>query len=147
MPSESDRSDPFCIPMTSKCYCQQLTDAPRKVGRKINAVAGRTLNMSRTAVIDEEIHGWVMNDNRGSLAGYEKVIYAGKNGDFSWLDSDGKLATFCKENDYDLFTSDKRSYTHYFDDNEIRAIQITKHAVWRDCKKPIFMIRIIRGTK
>jgi hypothetical protein len=117
------------------------------VGRQINAVAERILIMARTAVIDEEIHGWVMNDNRGSLAGYEKVIYAGKNGDFNWLDSDGKLATFCKENDYDLFTSDRKSYTHYFDDNEIRTIQITKHAVWRDGKKPIFLIRIIRGRQ
>lgn len=53
--------------------------------------------MARTAVIDEDIHGWVMTDNRGSLTGYEKIIYAGKNGDFDWLDSDGKIATFCRE--------------------------------------------------
>ena len=99
--------------------------------------------MARTAVIDEEIRSWVANDSRGSLPGYEKIIYAGKNGDFSWLDSDGKIATFCKENDYDLFATDKKSYTHYFDDNEIHTIQITKHAFWRDGKKPIFMIRIV----
>lgn len=99
--------------------------------------------MARTAVIDEEIHGWVTNDNRGSLPGYEKIIYAGKNGDFHWLDSDGKIATFCKENDYDLFATDKKSYAHYFDDNEIRTIQITKHSLWRDTKKLIFVIRIV----
>lgn len=103
--------------------------------------------MARTAVIDEDIRGWVMNDNRGNLTGYEKILYVGKNGDLPWLDSDGKVASFCKENDYDLFTSDKKSYTHYFDDNEIHTIQITRHAFWRDGKKPIFMLRIVRGRQ
>ncbi len=98
--------------------------------------------MLRTAVIDEDIRGWVMNDNRGTLAGYEKVIYAGKNGDFQWLDSDGKIATFCKENDYDLFTADKKLYSNYFEGNAIHSIQITKYAHWRDGKRPIFMIRM-----
>ena len=52
--------------------------------------------VERTAVIDEDIRGWVMNDNRGNLTGYEKILYAGKNGDLPWLDSDGKIASFCK---------------------------------------------------
>jgi hypothetical protein len=98
--------------------------------------------MGRDAVIDENIRGWFLNDNRGQLQGYEKTFTAGVNGDLPWLDSDDKIATFCKENNCDLFTSDKKSYTNYFD-AKIKTIQITRHAYWRDGKRPIFLIRII----
>ena len=98
--------------------------------------------MARDAVIDEDVRGWFLTDNRSHLDGYEKAYTAGTNGDLPWLDSDGKIATFCKENNCDLFTSDKKSYTSYFD-AKIKTIQITNHAYWRDGKKPIFMIRII----
>jgi hypothetical protein len=98
--------------------------------------------MGRDAVIDENIRGWFLNDNRGQLPGYEKTFTAGMNGDLPWLDSDDKIATFCKENNCDLFTSDKKSYTNYFD-AKIKTIQITRHAYWRDGKRPIFLIRII----
>jgi hypothetical protein len=125
------------------CEGKFLDLGQTKAGRQINTVVGFSIIVASTAVIDEDIRGWVMNDNRGRLAGYEKILYAGKNGDLPWLDSDGKIGSFCRENDCDLFTSDKKSYTHYFDDNEIHTIQITKHAFWRDGKKPIFMIRIV----
>ena len=69
--------------------------------------------MLRDAVIDEDIRGWFMTDNKGHLDGYGKTFTAGKNGDLPWLDSDDKIATFCSENDCDLFTSDKKSYTSY----------------------------------
>ncbi len=99
--------------------------------------------MPRDAVIDENIRGWFMTDNRGQLEGYSKTYTAGVNGDLPWLDSDDKIATFCKENDCDLFTSDKKSYTSYFE-TEIKTIQITKHAFWRDGKRPIFKITIMK---
>lgn len=98
--------------------------------------------MLRDAVIDENIRGWFIIDNRGHLEGYGKTYTAGINGDLPWLDSDDKIATFCKENGCDLFTSDKKSYTNYFD-AKIQTIQITRHAYWRDGKRPIFMIRIM----
>jgi len=96
----------------------------------------------RDAVIDEDIRGWFMNYNRGHLEGYGKTFTAGTNGDLPWLDSDEKIATFCKEINCDLFTSDKKSHTNYFE-AKIKTIQITKYAQWRDGKRPIFMIRII----
>ncbi|TLY01647.1 MAG: hypothetical protein E6K92_07850 [Thaumarchaeota archaeon] len=98
--------------------------------------------MVRDALIDEDIRGWFINDNRAHLEAYGATYTAGKNGDLPWLDSDDKIATFCKENNCDLFTSDKKSYTNYFD-AKIQTIQITKYAFWRDGKRPIFMIRII----
>jgi hypothetical protein len=98
--------------------------------------------MGRNAIIDEDIRGWFTLDARGSLEGYDKASTAGMNGDIPWLDSDGKIATFCKENNCDLFTSDKQSYTEYFDSN-IQTIQITRYAYWREGKRPIFMIRVI----
>ena len=98
--------------------------------------------MARTALIDEDIGGWFTTDNRGTLNGYEKAYTVGINGDLPWLDSDEKIAAFCKGNNCDLFTSDEKSYTNYFD-AKIHTIQITKYAFWRDGKKPIFMIRII----
>ena len=98
--------------------------------------------MVRDALIDEDISGWFVNDNRRHLEGYGKTFTTGMNGDLPWLDSDGKIATFCKENDCDLFTSDKKSCTNYFD-AKIQTIQITKHAYWRDGKRHIFMIRIM----
>src|SRR5947208_15240292 len=89
-----------------------------------------------------DIRGWFINYTRVRIEGYGATSTAGKNGDLPWLDSDDKIATFCKENNCDLFTSDKKSYTNYFD-AKIQTIQITKYAFWRDGKRPIFMIRII----
>jgi hypothetical protein len=143
MPSRHERPDQFCISTNEQILLSKADNTLLEVERQLNAALIMHMFVARTAVIDEEIRDWVINDNRGSLSGYEKIIYAGKNGDFHWLDSDGKIATFCKENGYDLFATDKESYTHYFDDNEIHTIQITKHSLWRETKKPIFMIRII----
>ena len=98
--------------------------------------------MGQNAVVDEDIRGWLQIDNRGRLEGYDQTLTAGINGDLPRLDSDEKIATFCKENGCDLFTSDKKSYTNYFD-AKIHTIQITRYAFWREGKRPIFMIRII----
>lgn len=102
----------------------------------------REYDLAHEAVIDEDIRGWFITDNRSQLAGYDRAFTAGKNGDLPWLDSDDKIATFCKENDCDLFTSDKKSYTNYFD-AKIQTIQITRHTFWREGKRPIFKIMII----
>jgi len=98
--------------------------------------------MIRDALIDEELSDWLVIDNRGRLAGYGKTFTTGKNGDLPWLDSDGKVATFCKENNCDLFTSDKKPYTNYFD-AKIQSIQISRYSYWRDGKRPILLIRVI----
>ena len=100
------------------------------------------MDMTRDAIIGEDIRGWFINDNRGHLEGYDNAYAAGLNGDLPWLDSIEKITTFCKENNCDLFTSDKKSYSMYFDD-KVKSIQITKKAHWRDGNRAIFMMRII----
>jgi len=55
---------------------------------------------------------------------YNDISYDGASTS-EQLDSDDKIATFCRENDCDLFTSDKKSCTNYFD-AKIQTIQVTK---------------------
>ena len=94
------------------------------------------------AIIDEDIRGWADENMEYLKSKYSGVLKAGKNGDLPLLVSDPLIASYCKSEKCDLFTGDKKSYTHYFD-SDVHTIQISKFEYGKERKKPIFLIRII----
>ena len=96
--------------------------------------------MARIAVIDEDIRGWVDEHMEELKKRYVEIKKAGINGDLPELTTDQLIAAYCKSNNCDLFTADKKSYTSYFD-STLRVVEISEYARWETGKKSIFLIK------
>lgn len=63
------------------------------------------------------------------------------NGDLPELSSDPLIASYCKQKKYDLFTADKKSYTHYFSSDKC-PIKISEYEVEQSGGKKIYLIQV-----
>jgi len=98
--------------------------------------------MADKVVIDKDILGWGSDQEGELLKQYKKVLYVGKDPDLPQRSFDDEVASYCKNNNCDLLTGDGKAYTHCFE-AEIKTIQITKYAWYKDGDRPIYLIRII----
>ena len=96
---------------------------------------------NRIAVIDEDIRGWAKKHEGELRETYSDLLKAGKNGDLPELSSDPLIASYCKRKKCDLFTADKKSYTHYFGSDKC-PIQIMEYGSEESGKK-IFLIQVL----
>lgn len=97
---------------------------------------------NRIAVIDEDIRGWAKKHEEELRGTYSDLLKAGKNGDLPELSSDPLIASYCKHKKFDLFTADKKSYTHYFSSDKC-PIQIREYGFEESGKKTIFLIQVL----
>jgi hypothetical protein len=93
------------------------------------------------AVIDKNILGWGDKHSEEILRKYEKIIKVGE-GELPQRIVDQKIASYCKENDCDLFTADSTAYIHYFEAG-IHAVKITQYDWIKEGDNPVFLIQII----
>jgi hypothetical protein len=97
--------------------------------------------MLKKAVVDKDIDGWGKEKHEDLGRLHSEIIQVGKHESLLERTSDQEIATFCRENECDLYTSDMRFYEHYFKAG-VDSVKITNFDWWKN--KYILLIQIER---
>ena len=95
-------------------------------------------------VIDKDILGWGIENHNDIKNSYQEIIKVeGKEPPLPEDTSDTDIANFCYEHNCELFTGDKKFYTDFFENKNVKTVQIKRYAFWETGNKPIFLIKIV----
>ena len=98
--------------------------------------------MSTKAVIDMNILGWGDEHNSELLQQYEEILQVSKDPNLPSRMFDKTIASYCRDNDCDLFTSDRKAYTHYYKIG-VRRVEISEYDWWYTGNRPVYLVKII----
>ena len=98
--------------------------------------------MAKKAIIDKDILGWGDQQNSELLQQYEEILQVSKDPNLPSRIFDTTIASYCRDNDCDLFTSDRTAFTHYYKIG-VRRVEISEYDWWYAGNRPVYLVKII----
>ena len=92
-------------------------------------------------MIDKDILGWAKEHGEELAQRYQQIIKVGEHPELPQRSPDTHVASYCRDNNSDLLTSDKNAYTTFFDVGVTRVL-ISRDDWWKEADKPVYHISI-----
>ena len=99
--------------------------------------------MTHKVLIDYNKLGWAEENKDAIGRDYSEILRAGDGSNPGQDADDGEIASFCKENNCDLLTGDKRAYGSFLRNSHVKAVQISEYGPEDAAKQQVYLIKII----
>ena len=81
--------------------------------------------MSDTVLIDYQLKGWASKNEHLIREQYLEVRYVGDPANPEASSSDSAVTRFCRDNNFDLLTSDKKAYASFLEEWGVGEVRIS----------------------
>ena len=97
-------------------------------------------------VIDYDVRGWAKKKEKLLLKKYKKLVIVGVEKALPMKSKDKKIGAYSYRYNCDILTADKTAYVDYFKNRKIKSVNISKFALYRKGKKPIYLVSIKKNV-